>query len=79
MKPAFQVEVVHVPSPTASEDREAALDLLADALAERSIRESRDQVAARLGVEPDQLDRQNDRKEVSDSLSVLSGRSGGAR
>lgn len=56
MKPRLRIEVVPLPTPTAEADLDAALDVLADALAERLVRMAREQVAAELGMDPDTLD-----------------------
>lgn len=72
MKPRLQVEVI--PVPTADYERlvDEALDALADALAEQFIAKARAQVAAELGVDPDDIDRERGR-DAAEALAVLRG------
>lgn len=51
--------IVAVPHPVEDyyEQLDAALDILADALAEKFIEQARREVAAELGIDPDQLPR----------------------
>lgn len=70
MKPRLRIEVVPSPTPTAMADLDAALDVLADALADRFIRMAREQVAAELGVDADTLDRESHR-DVVDARAAL--------
>jgi hypothetical protein len=50
--------VVPVVDPDADAAFDAVLDLLADALADLAIRDARAEVAARLGVAPESIDRE---------------------
>ena len=52
------VRIVEVHDPNAAETRDRILDLLADALADIAIQEAREEVAARLGVPPERIDRE---------------------
>lgn len=52
------VRIVEVHDPNAAETRVRVLDLLADALADLAIQEARTDVAARLGVPPESIDRE---------------------
>jgi truncated hemoglobin YjbI len=52
------IRLVEVHDPNAAETRDRVLDLLADALAEMAIQEARAEVAARLGVTPESIDRE---------------------
>ncbi len=52
------VRIVEVHDPNAAETRDRILDLLADALADIAIQEAREEVAARLGVTPESIDRE---------------------
>lgn len=72
MKSRLTIEVTTVP--TADYDRllDEALDALADALAERFIANARAQVAARLGVSPDSIDRERGR-DAADAMAVFGG------
>jgi|MDTD01.3.fsa_nt_gb hypothetical protein len=72
MKPRLRIEVVPFPTPTAQADLDAALDVLADALADRFIRMAREQIAAEIGVEAESIDREarRDATDVSDALRL---------
>ena len=61
MKPKLRVEVVHQPHPEAEACLDAALDHLADVLADRIIARARRDVAREAGVEVDSLDREHGR------------------
>lgn len=52
------IRVVHVPDPDAAATFDRVLDLLADALADLAIAEARAEVAARLGVDPERINRE---------------------
>lgn len=54
------VRVVYVHDPHAKEEFDRVLDLLADAIADIAIAEARAEVAARLGITPEEL---QDRRE----------------
>ena len=58
MKPRLHIEVVPLPRPDADRELDAALDLLASALADLSIAQARAEVAVELGVAPETLDRE---------------------
>ncbi len=70
MKPRLRIEVVPFATPTAMADLDAALDVLADALADRFIRMAREQVAAELGVDAETINRESHR-DVVDVRSAL--------
>ena len=70
MKPRLRIEVVPSPTPTAMADLDAALDVLADALADRFIRLAREQVAAELGVDAETLDHES-RRDAADVRAAL--------
>ena len=67
-KPNLEIEVVYVPGPDYEEHLNGALDVLADALAERLIAKARQQVADELGVRPEELVR--DRQQLDLELWV---------
>lgn len=54
----LSVRVVHVADPQAAASFDRVLDLLADAIADLAIDEARREVAARLGLDADTLDRE---------------------
>jgi len=68
-KPNLEIEVVYVPDPDYEEHLNGALNVLADALAERLIAKARQQVADELGVRPEQLGRaRNQRIDLEEEL-----------
>ena len=68
-KPNLEIEVVYVPDPDYEEHLNGALNVLADALAERLIAKARQQVADELGVRPEQLGRaQTQRIDLEEEL-----------
>ena len=79
MKPRLRIEVVPFPTPTAMADLDAALDVLADALADRFIRMAREQVAAELGVDAESINREGRREIIEARASHGLGRLGVAR
>lgn len=72
MKPRLRIEVTTVPTADYERLLDEALDALADALAERFIARARAQVAAELGVDEDQIDRERGR-EAADALAAVGG------
>lgn len=58
MKTKLRVQIVPLPTPSAAAELDAALDLLADAIAERCIVRARAEVAAELGVPVESLGRE---------------------
>ena len=57
-RPALTIRAIPVPREGAERAFDAALDLLAEALAEQIIADARAEVAGRLGVSPDAIDRE---------------------
>lgn len=60
------VRVVHVPDPDADASFDRVLDLLADAIADLAIAEARAEVASRLGVDADRINREQSDLDRSD-------------
>ncbi len=58
-RPQLTARIVLVPHPLADEHRRAALQLLGRALADQVIATARAEVAARLGVSPETIDREH--------------------
>ncbi|MEQ1566324.1 MAG: hypothetical protein ABMA64_11850, partial [Myxococcota bacterium] len=54
-KQPLRVEVIHVPREHALRSWDSALDLLADAFAQRILDKARAEAAAELGLTPDQV------------------------
>ena len=68
-KPNLEIEVVYVPDPDYDEHLNGALNVLADALAERLIAKARQQVADELGIRLEQLGRaQTERIDLEEEL-----------
>ena len=74
MKPRLRITVTSIPTADYERLRSEAMDALADALAELFITQAREEVAAELGVAPEQIDREQ-RREVVEALE----RTGGGR
>ena len=73
-KPNLEIEVVYVPDPNYDEHLNGALNVLADALAERLIAKARQQVADERGVPPEQLGRaQTQRIDLEEELLQAAG------
>lgn len=69
-RPQLTARIVLVPHAQAEEHRRAAVQLLARALADKVITDARAEVAARLGVSPDSIDRERGRL-ADDDLAFL--------
>ncbi len=70
MKPRLTIRAIPVPRDDAERSFSAALDLLAEGLAALVIEEARAEVAARLGVAPESIDRETGRL-TADDLAFL--------
>jgi hypothetical protein len=58
-RPALTIRAIPVPREGAERSFHAAIDILAEALAQQIIADARAEVAARLGVAPDAIDREH--------------------
>jgi hypothetical protein len=61
VKPKLRVEVVASPHPDADREYSAALDLIADLLAERCIARARSEIASEMGVDERSIDHERGR------------------
>ena len=80
MKHKLTIRAIFVPREDAERSMKCAIGLLADALAELAISEARAEVAASLGVNPEQIDREQGRlAEEAEALMQAPGLVRGAR
>ena len=72
----LSIRVVHVHDPDADAAFHRVLDLLADAIADLAIDEARAEVAARLGLAPERIDREQGQLDADDQawLAAVSSR-----
>jgi len=71
VKPKLQPEVIACPHPDADREFSAALDLIADLIADRCIARARREIAAEIGVNEEQIDWERGR-DIGDVASEFS-------
>lgn len=74
----LSVRVVYVHDPDADATFDRVLDLLADAIADLAIAEARAEVAARLGVDPETINREQGQLDPDDQAWLAAVASRGA-
>ncbi len=67
MKPKLRVEIVTRPHPDAEREYSAALDLIADLIAERCIARARRELAAEMGVDERAIDHERGRDAMEET------------